>query len=194
MIPDRDQERRLNDWLAEHGVEGRRRIVRSNPPTTLVSKFEPGFALALVSRIESMPALFDSAQIASRYAEVAAATPELPRAEAWRQAVLARLAEAAEDISLDPPAVAEVGAGVDSVAALLDSVLFTAPAAGSTAPVSDAEDRAYREAIEKMDAAAGMFTRNYGTFEGGAVVNHCPGSRFARQLLAQAWEICSGRS
>lgn len=189
-----DLEGRLNQWLAEHGIEGRRRIVRAGPTTTLVSKFEPGFAQKLIDRLESLPGLFDVAAVRSRYHALAEAEPTATRAATWHLAALQHLASEADTLSLEPRDVAEVEAGIDSVAALLDSVLFTGPLAGESSSISDAEAGAYAEVLERMDADSGLFTRIYGTFEGSVVVNHCPGSRFARTLFQQAWAICSGRA
>jgi hypothetical protein len=41
-------------------------------------------------------------------------------------------------------------------------------------------------------AGRDLFTRHYGTFEGYAVENHCPGASYARTMLAQAWRACTG--
>ena len=185
------EEQRLNAWLAELGIEGHRRIVRRTPSTTLVSKFEPGFAQALIARLENFPGLFDLADVRAYYARLAESAPNETRAATWHRASLELLAEHAGKHSLEPRDVAEVEAGIDSVAALLDSVLFTGPIAGSDAAISEAEAAAYAEVLERMDAESSLFTRNYGYFDDTLVVNHCPGSRFARQLFEQAWTICS---
>lgn len=193
-VTEPEDEQRLNDWLSELGIQGHRRVVRRTPSTTLVSKFEPGFAQALIARLELLPDLFELGAVRERYASLAESTPAETRAAIWHRASLALLAEHAANLSLEPRAVAEVEAGIDSVAALLDSVLFTGPTAGSEAPVGDAEAAAYAEVLERMDAESSLFTRNYGHFDETLVVNYCPGSRFARELFEQAWIICSGRA
>ncbi len=86
---------------------------------------------------------------------------------------------------------AEVRAGIDSVAALLDSILWSGPVAGADYAILPGESDAYVEAVARMDEGA-MFTRFYGLFEGRRVENHCPGAQFARLLLAQAWTLCTG--
>ena len=186
-------EERLNLWLAEIGIEGHRRIVRASPTTILISKFEPGFSQALVSRLESLPGLFDDREVSRRYAVAARDQPEQGRVTTWHRAVLGQLHDAAAEVGLSANEVAEVEAGVDSVAALMDTALFTGPSAGTNGPLSAAEIQAFEEVLARLDAEPSLFTRTYGYFEGALVVNHCPGSRFARVILAQGWEICSGR-
>ena len=93
--------------------------------------------------------------------------------------------------NLDRDQLAEIRAGTDSVAALLDSVLWSSPHVGDSYTPSESEQVAFAEAIARMDAHAGIFTRYYGTFEGARVENYCPGAQFARTLLAQAWAVCA---
>lgn len=182
----------LNSWLAEAGIDGERRIVRESEHTVLVSKFPPGFAHALVDRVEGLTELFADAVIQAAYERVAAESPGSSRAATWHQASLAVLRELAERDGLDRRAVAEVEAGIDSVAALLDTVLFMGEPASSEVPATAAEARAYEEALAKLDSDAPLFTRQYGVLDGKTVVNHCPGSRFARLLFEQGWRLCSG--
>lgn len=193
-MDDVEYEHALNRWMAETGIEGHRRVVRRGSTTTLVSKFEPGFAQALIARLEALPELFDEAAIRQRYRDFALTEPGATRAQTWHRAVLAQLQSASILLNLGQGEIAEVAAGLDSVAALLDSVLFSGPTAGSHEPPSEAEAAAYAEALERMDSDSGLFTRTYGVFEGAVVLNHCPGSRFARALFAQAWSITSGRA
>ncbi len=181
----------LNAWLREAGIEGPRRIVRTSESVVLVSKFGPGFAQQLLARLETLPQLFDARWTRTAYANLASLMPAETRVKTWHRAVLGLLADCATQQQLDTVQIAEVEAGIDSVAALLDSVLFTGPLAGSTEPVSEAERLAYGEALERLDRESGLFTRHCGVFEGRQVVNHCPGSRFARELFQQGWAICS---
>ena len=185
-------ERDLGGWLQQRGIEGPRRIVRESADTILVSKFEDGFASALLNRLGQLPALFDPAYQSSRYEAVASEDANLTRAGAWHRAALDILRTEAHAAGLSPAEVAEVEAGIDSVAALLDSVLFLGATARSGSAVSLAEQGAYRDALGRMDASQGIFTRSYGLFDGKSVVNHCPGARVARELFTLAWDICSG--
>ncbi len=182
----------LNAWLREAGIEGPRRIVRTSESGILVSKFEPGFAQLLLARLEALPELFDIDAVRAAHAELATREPAATRVHTWHQAMLGLLTECAKQQQLDADQIAEVEAGIDSVAALLDSVLFMGPLAGSNEPASEAERSACGEALERLDGESSLFTRQYGLFEGKLVVNHCPGSRFARELFEQGWAICAG--
>lgn len=182
---------RLNAWLAEAGIDGERRTVRQSDQSMLVSKFPPGFAQALVGRVEGLVELFDDDVVRVAYQGLVRANPGATRAATWHGASLHVLRELAERVGLDSRAVAEVEAGIDSVAALLDTVLFMAEPASSDVAVTVPEARAYEEALAKLHADAPLFTRQYGVLDGKTVVNHCPGSRFARLLFEQGWRICS---
>ena len=107
-------------------------------------------------------------------------------------AVEGLLRDLACDRGFDPDQRAEVQAGVDSVAALLDSVLWTTPLLGVDWRVSAGEEAAFADAVLRMDDEQSLFTRYYGEFEGRHVENHCPGAQVARRLFAQAWAICTG--
>jgi len=188
---DADQERRFGDWLHEHGIEGRRRVVRATAEGILVSKFEPGFAAHLHDVLDRVAQLLDAAAVAAHYRALAGADAGSARVATWHQAAVALLARATETGIVSKDEAAEVEAGVDSVAALLDSVLWSGPACGADWMPSAAEQTAFAEALERMDDANSLFTRHYGDFEGAPVENHCPGARVARRLLEQAWTICT---
>jgi len=178
------------EWLKTvAGVAEPRRVVRRSATSILVSKFPEGFAARLHETIDHLPGMFDDALVADRFAQFAAAEPDRLRAESWRLAVNSILAEDAAREGLHPDAVAEVRAGVDSVAGLLDSILWTSPAGPEPHPPARSELEAYRDTRARMDAERGLFTRHYGFFEGIPVENHCPGSQVARRLFAQAWAI-----
>ena len=200
-----EPEAALAHWLESRGIEGSRRIARQSGDAILVSKFEPGFAARLYEALDRVPELFDEAEVRRRYAEL---PPETNRVEAWRLAVNALLAELGPARGLDPDQLAEIRAGTDSVAALLDSCLWTAPAVASSWQPSTAEREAYTDALARIDLPSpasaaetsaqevregsgvrAIFTRYYGDFEGKRVENHCPGAPVARRLFAQAWAV-----
>lgn len=180
-------------WLRDvAGVLDPRRVVRRSASSILVSKFDEGFAARLHDTIDRLPVMFDPEAVAARFAELVDADPTLRRAEAWRLAVAALIREAADRQGLHPDAVAEVLAGVDSVGALIDTILWTGPAGPEPSPPEPSEQEARSDIRARMDAERGIFTRYYGSFEGVPVENHCPGAQVARRLFAQAWAICTG--
>lgn len=180
---------RFRAWLADGGFDEPRRVVRETNGTILVSKFETGFAARLHDAVDRIPELFDAELVARRYREASAG---VTRTEAWRTGLEALLAEVGPERDLDRDQLAQIQAGIDSVAALLDSVLWTSPLRGADWVVSEADRMAYADARARMDDEAGMFTRFYGEFEGARVENHCPGAQVARRLFEQAWKICTG--
>jgi hypothetical protein len=194
--PPRDpREPALNAWLVETlGVDRPRRIVRTDGERILVSKFEPGFAARLHELLDLMPELFDEAAVVAAYeAQARVAPPATLRTSAWYKAMHALLRAAADRHAIPDLRQAEVRTGIDSVYAVLDSVLWTAPCVGDAgyAPASG-EIAAYRDGLDRLEPSRDLFTRHYGVFDGRAVVNHCPGASFARVMLAQAWRACTG--
>lgn len=189
MIPrmDEAEHARFERWLQDRGITEPRRVSRESADVILVSKFGPGFAARLHEAIDRLPELFDSARVQDGYATRAG----IPRVEAWRVSVAEMLSELGPGRGLDRDQLAEIRAGTDSVAALLDSALWSGPTVGDGWRPSPAEERAYAEALARMDDDSSIFTRYYGDFEGRRVENHCPGARVARRLIAQAWEICT---
>ncbi len=189
MIPrmDEAEHARFERWLLDRGITEPRRVSRESADVILVSKFEPGFAARLHEAIDRLPELFDAIRIHDRYA----AKRGLSRVEAWRVSVAEMLSEFGPGRGLDHDQLAEIRAGTDSVAALLDSALWSGPTVGDGWRPSAAEERAYAEALARMDDDSSIFTRYYGDFEGRRVENHCPGARVARRLIAQAWGICT---
>lgn len=181
------------DWLHDViGIDGFRRVVRRGASGILVSKFPEGFAARLHETVDALPGMFDHDTVASRFATFAAADAQRVRTESWRLAINAVINEGAEAQGLSRDAVAEVLAGVDSVAAILDTILWTSPA-GPEAHAPDLSEVAARDDIlARMNADRGLFTRHYGMFEGVPVENHCPGALVARRLFAQGWTICTG--
>jgi hypothetical protein len=187
---DQQSAQRFEAWLAERGFEGERRRVRESPDGILVSKFGPGFAARLHDALDRVPELHDANGLAARYAATPAGTP---RVEAWRLAVESLLAALGRERGLSRDQLSEVQAGVDSVAGLMDSVLWTSPTLGTEWTPSPAEASAYEEALDRMDDESSIFTRFYGEFEGTPVYNHCPGAQVARRLMGQAWAVVTGQ-
>ena len=179
---------RLQAWFESQGVQGTRRLVRESEHAIVVSKFEPGFAPRLFEALDRIPELFDHQTVQARYGQAGSG---VNRVEAWRNAINGILVEIGPQRGLDADQVAEIRAGTDSVAALLDSVLWSGPLVGSSWLPAGAELEARDDAIGRMNDESSIFTRYYGDFEGKRVENHCPGARVARRLFAQAWEICT---
>ena len=183
---DHEAAQRFEAWLAERGINGKRRLVRGSPEAILVSKFAPGFAARLHEALDRVPELHDVVAIRERYAAIPSGTP---RVEAWRLAVESLLAALGAERGLTRDQLSEVQAGVDSVAGLLDSVLWSGPAVDAAWTPLPAEATAYEEAVARMDDESSIFTRFYGEFEGSPVYNHCPGAQVARRLMEQAWSL-----
>jgi len=181
-------------WLRDvAGIQDWRRIVRDDGDRILVSKFREGFAAGVHELIALMPELFDEPAVHAAYErEATEAERGTSRVDAWHRAMhtMLRAAGARHDIS--NLRQAEVRTGIDSVYAILQTILWTDPKVGAPFESRRAERSAYLEAITSMDDAHDMFTRVYGIYAGRQVVNHCPGAPFARTMLEQGWRICSG--
>jgi hypothetical protein len=187
-----DQER-FAAWLREQsGVAEPRRLVRRDADHILVSKFGVGFAARLHDAVARLPELFDEGVVSRRYRELSEGQPSAARVDVWHRAVGELLEGLGEERAIGSRRRAEVMAGVDSVAALLASILWSSPTVSDGFAPSSGEFEAYEDAVVRMDAEDGIFTRYYGTFDSAAVVNHCPGAPFGRRLVAQGWRICTG--
>lgn len=190
---DAEELERFHRWLREQGIDEFRRVVRATPGAILVSKFPEGFAAHLHESIDRLDQLFDDEAVARDAAAIGGAEPTTARVQCWHRAVLGILQRAVEAGTVTARERAEVEAGVDSVAALLDTALWSGPAWGDAGwQTSAAEVTAFEDVLARMDESDGLFTRYYGTFEGAPVENHCPGVVVARRLLEQAWKICTG--
>lgn len=186
-------ERTLLHWLREErGVEEPRRLVRVDAEEALISKFEPGFAAGLHELLQLVPDLFDEATVVAHTERAMASASGEPRTGAWHAAMHAALARAGEAHGVPDLRLAEVRAGIDSVRAILDVVLWSDPRCGEVYEPQPGEIDTYREAFVELDHGRDVFTRYYGMFDGRAVRNHCPGAAFARVLLAQAWRATTG--
>lgn len=184
---------RLNRWLRQEiGAEESRRIVSRTDARVLISKFEAGLAERLRESLDRRADLFDLDAVSAAYARRAALSPDMAMVEVWRLAMGGMLADGHGPNTLTPAQQSEVMAGVDSVAAVLASALWSEPTAGEEYQPQDSERRAYRDALARLDRTDGLFTRRYGVFEGARVVNHCPGAPYARRLLALGWRVCTG--
>lgn len=184
---------RLAAWLREGaGIAEPRRIVREDASAILVSKFEEGFAARLLAAVDSLRDVFDPVTVRIAYEQFGVGHPQTQRVDCWREAFCGLLREAAAAGRISAEQRAEVEAGVDSVAAILASVLWTGPEFVGEYAAQASEIEAYRDALDRMNAENSLFTRYYGLFEGVPVVNHCPGARVARRLLEQAWMTCTG--
>ncbi|MEO9255367.1 MAG: hypothetical protein ABI305_07510 [Tepidiformaceae bacterium] len=188
-------EARLQEWLSElPGVTGERRVVRHDATRVLLSKFEPGFAPRLFEALERVPQLVSEPTVRRAYTELARERPGAPRVALWHEAIVGLLESHSGAANLGPNPMAEIQAGLDSVAAVMDSVLWSTPLAGDSYTVAAGEIDAFRDVLADAESDGGIFTRFYGTFEGRSVLNHCPAAQIARGLLAQAWSICTGEA
>ena len=192
--PDATLEARLKAWLRdEQQIEDDRRLVRVDDTTILVSKFEPGFAPQLHALLGELPELFDDAHVQRAYATAASeGSATLLRVDAWDLGMRALLATLGADRGIEDARQALVRVGIDSVRAVADTALWSAPRITDEYEPSSGERTAYREATASLDPDHDLFTRHYGSFEARSVVNHCPGAPFARTMLAQAWTACTG--
>lgn len=166
-------------------------MVRADDNRILVSKFEAGFAARLHDALAQLPELFDLDVLSREYQRLASLDPAARRVDVWHSTICELLATLATARSISRTQQAEIRAGVDSVAGLLDSVLWSSPTVSDSHGASAAEAEALADVLSRMGADPGIFTRFYGSFEGKPVVNHCPGAPFGRLFLEQAWTICA---
>lgn len=182
----------LLDWIRRQGIDGSRRLVRVDEQEALISKFEPGFAARLHELLRLLPDLFDEQTVIARTQQTMVTMPGESRISAWHTAMHAALARAGERHAIPDLRLAEVRTGIDSVRAILEAVLWSEPLGGDTYEPRPGEIEAYRDGFLALEDGRDVFTRYYGTFDGHAVRNHCPGAAFARVLLAQAWRAITG--
>jgi hypothetical protein len=183
---------RLQAWLAERGIDEPRRVARATSSTLVVSKVDDGFFERLSVTLERVAGLFEPATHAAAYGLVTTARPGLPRAEAWRVGVEGILRDAEAAGFVDAAQRAEIMGGIDSVSAIVDALMWSAPPAGEAWTPSDADKSAFRQLLDDFDHGSPLFTRHYGDFEGRQVVNRCPGGGFARRFVRLAWATCTG--
>ncbi|MSP21841.1 MAG: hypothetical protein EXR66_02295 [Dehalococcoidia bacterium] len=187
-------EARLRDWLrTDAGVTDWRRLSRLDEDTALVSKFEEGFAPRLHALLDALPDILDEGAVLAAYASAASGSPAgTSRVEAWDHALRGLLRDACARLGItevdDQQAFVRVG--VDSVRAILESILWTAPAIDEPYAPADGERAAYLDVVRAF-AGRDFFTRTYGQFDDRLVQNHCPGAAYARVMLVQAWRVCT---
>ncbi|HEY7269877.1 MAG TPA: hypothetical protein VH951_08620 [Dehalococcoidia bacterium] len=188
----------LCEWLsAERGIDEYRRVVRENESAVVISKFEPGFSQELFATVDILPELFDEDAIAAAYEALADAYQrhgEAPlRTAVWREASEAALDRGCRERGIADQRRMYVLPGIESVQAVMDSILWSAPTVADRGYRPNAgELQAYRD-FEGGEGERTLFTRYYGDMDGRRVENHCPGAPFGRRLVAQAWNICTGR-
>jgi len=170
-----------------------RRIVRTDEKEILISKVEPGFAQQLHQTLDLLG--LDSQR------GILAGLPErmwsnfdgvTPRVDAWRLGIIQSLIDNQGKLSLNDERVKEIQIGVESVAALLEATLWSAPIlADEEYTPKKGEIQAFHDNLRTLADGSDIFTRFYGQYENKTVVNHCPGALIARQLLISGWECCT---
>jgi hypothetical protein len=187
-------EEELRSWLRDGlGINEYRRVVRENAETVVVSKFEARFSQELFAVVDALPELLDDECVAAAYREraaeyIARGEPAL-RTHVWREASEGLLRRLGEQRGITPRQLEYVLPGIESVQAVLDTVLWSAPTVLDDFAPSPGERQAYEEFL--ADDSGRIFTRYYGELAGKRVENYCPGSQFARRFMAQAYAICT---
>ncbi len=181
-------------WIHDDvGVEEALRLVRHDAAGILVSKFDEGFAARLHELLDLMPELFEQSSVVAAYATVAdTAAPSTKRVAAWQAGMHQLLSAAGQRHDVPDLRLAEVRTGIDSVRAVLDTVVWSEPAVGDAYAPARGERSAYLDGLAELADGRDLFTRYYGLFEGTPVRNHCPGAAFARLMLAHGWTACTG--
>ncbi len=184
----------LRRWIRHDlGVEEDRRLVRRDAAGILVSKFDEGFAVRLHELLDLMPELFEEPSVVAAYAEAAAASdPSTKRIDVWQSAMHALLRAAGERHDIPDLRLAEVRTGIDSVRAVLDTVVWSEPRVAADYTPAPGERSAYLDGLSELADGRDLFTRYYGLFDGVPVRNHCPGAAFARLMLAHGWTVSTG--
>ena len=186
-------EAELLAWLRNDvGFLEFRRVARVTTDEVQLSKFEPGFLKYLFEVMTYFPELFDEDAVRDAYArEATTAAPDAPRVATWAAASHRLLHEAGERHGIPDAPLHEIRVGIDSVEAILDSILLSRPRVGDEY-VPEARDVAlYREMLASLRDDQ-VFERYYGTFRGRAVRDYCPAITYAHQMIAGAWRACTG--
>ena len=193
----------LRRWLREEvGLNEYRRVVRQNREVIVISKLEDGFSQELFAIVERLPELFDESAVGREYAELVGAhlrVGEVPaRTAVWHEAGERLLRRLGAERGIDEPRLTLVLPGIESVHAVMDTILWSAPTIDDSrgpGPGETAEFEAFEASQgrreEGVRVTRDLFTRYYGSLAGRRVENYCPGAQFARQLVKQAWRICS---
>lgn len=180
-------------WLRDEvGFDEYRRVARVTPDEVQLSKFAPGFLKRLFEMVAFVPELFDAERTAAAYAiEAATASPETRRVATWAAAAHRLLRDAGERHGIDDAVLHEIRVGIDSVEAILVSVLRSRPCVGDAYAPSATEVGAYREMLATLRDDQ-VFERYYGTFRGRAVRDYCPAVPSAYEMIAAGWQACTG--
>lgn len=192
---DPELQQRLQQWFRETlEIDEERRIARLDDESIIASKLPPGAAALVYEVVDKLPEILDADAVRKGYeARASEVPPEMPRVQVWFQAMALLLRDRALYREIPSTERDLVQPGIDSVAGVLDAVLWTQPTVGDAdyAP-NDAERAAFLDATERIDGGRDIFTRVFGIFEGRHVLNVCPGAPFARTMLDQAWTACTG--
>ena len=121
--------REVEDWLrSELVLDGPRRIIRVGSDRVQISKVDRDFAAELHRLLAKLPELCSESRVLTAYARRAqVASSETLRSENWRACMYELLSEAAARAGIPELRCAEVRAGIDSVFAVLESVLWSRP-------------------------------------------------------------------
>ena len=180
-------------WLRDEvGFDEYRRVARVTPDEVQLSKFAPGFLKRLFEVVALVPELFDAERTVEAYArEAAGAPPETRRVATWAAAAHRMLRDAGVRHAVDDAVLHEIRVGIDSVEAILVSVLRSRPRVGDVYTPSAAEVAAFREMLATLRDDQ-VFERYYGTFRGRAVRDYCPAVPSAYGMIAAGWQACTG--
>ncbi len=189
------RESRLASWLRdEAGIDEPRRVVRESPAAVVVSKLAPGLTAELFEAMDALSELLNEDAVRAEYeclAGVYRAAGENPdRTTVWREAAESLLRRLAGEREIDEARVTLIMPGIESVQAALDAVLWSAPDIDSPYSPRPSEASALDDLLGDK-AERDVFTRYYGSLDGRRIEAYCPGSRYARRLLAVAYGVCT---
>ena len=185
---------RMQVWFRETlEIEEDRRIARLDDESILASKLPPGAAGLVHEVVDKLPEIVNSAAVQAAYESRAAELPpDAPRVQAWHQGLTLLLRATALERGIPDVERDLIQPGIDSVGGVMDTVLWTQPSVGAEYEPINAERSAFLDATERIDGGRDVFTRVFGVFENRHVLNVCPGASFARTMLDQAWQACTG--
>jgi len=186
-------EAELLAWLRDDvGFLEFRRVARITADEVQLSKFEPGFLKYLFEVMTYFPDLFDDDAVCEAYSrEATTAAPDALRVATWAAASHRLLREAGERHGIPDAPLHEIRVGIDSVQAILESVLLSRPRVGDEYVPGARDIARYREMLASLRDDQ-VFERYYGTFRGRAVRDYCPAVTYAYQMIAGAWRASTG--
>ena len=191
---DSELQDRMQRWFRETlEIDEDRRIARVDDESIVASKLPPGAAGLVHHVVDRLPEILDADAIQTAYQSRAAELPPgAPRVQAWHQGMTLLLRARTHDRGIPDVERDLIQPGIDSVEGVIDAVLWTQPTVGVDYVPNDAERSAFLDATERIDGGRDVFTRVFGLFENRHVLNVCPGASFARTMLDQAWQACTG--